>query len=941
MTNFNIHFAIPWLLFLLIPALAITLIPYFRVNKKYRRTRSRVLSVILHTVAITCAVLVLAGMEFRFSIPNDKNELILLVDVSQTQDNSEAQRNDLVGNIIDESYGKNVKIGVVTFGFDQTYAVPLTDDVGGVYDAYLNAELPDTSATDIASALTYAKGLFANPETGKIVLITDGKETDEEANSVIRSVAAQGTRVDVAYIADLSTGSDVQIVDVQMPEYHVNVGDECTINISLSANTAGDVRISLKDNDTPSVDTMVRVVGGTQTFPVKHTFAEDGLHSLEVGITMGGDSLSSNNHYFAYYNLENFNQILIVERYSDSDALVALLEDEGYDVKLLNLVDDADKIPATVDGLRLYDQIILNNVSNGDLANAKATDAAKSLDQLIYSYVSDYGGGLFTVGGNDDVGNIHAYDVNDMYGTDYQKMLPVDAIDYTPPLGLVIILDKSGSMSDSSQGTSKLELAKAGAATCLSVLSERDYVGIIALNDDKDEILRMTERTKEAEILAAIDGIENPGGSTVFSSAIERAGRMLSGLNVAKRHMMIITDGGVNETGTTYLDYTAEYFKNDGTTTSIVLIDGTEGSSDYIKMVELAVAGGHSGDASDRGVYIASGADIAERMRKDLTVPEIKGFNPEPFKPVIADPLSPIVQGLRHNEGGESGLRLPETLGGIYGTRVKKNSQLILTGDYNVPLYAQKEFGKGMVGSFMYDLKGEVGGSYEFMHGDSGKQFLLNAINNLLPTENIRPTGIEMELKGDNYFKKVSIYTALNDGEYIEGSIVRKSETGDDVTVSLNSVSDKGARDPDCYTMLALSSGNNYSRCNFVVRQGGVYKIVLVKRDAQGEPLDTLEKYFDFSYSKEYEKYDEDKDPEAELKLLAERGEGKVIADFDDTSAVFDGFVVALDRSYDPRLVLAIIAMVLFLLDIVVRKFKFKWLHEIIRERRNKKNGKV
>jgi hypothetical protein len=39
-----------------------------------------------------------------------------------------------------------------------------------------------------------------------------------------------------------------------------------------------------------------------------------------------------------------------------------------------------------------------------------------------------------------------------------------------------------------------------------------------------------------------------------------------------------------------------------------------------------------------------------------------------------------------------------------------------------------------------------------------------------------------------------------------------------------------------------------------------------------------------------------------------------------------------------------IIAIVLFLLDIAVRKFKFKWIHEMVRESREKKetaNGGV
>ena len=52
---------------------------------------------------------------------------------------------------------------------------------------------------------------------------------------------------------------------------------------------------------------------------------------------------------------------------------------------------------------------------------------------------------------------------------------------------------------------------------------------------------------------------------------------------------------------------------------------------------------------------------------------------------------------------------------------------------------------------------------------------------------------------------------------------------------------------------------------------------------------------------------------------------------------VFDSLVRVFDRAYDPRVVIAILIIVLFLLDVAVRKFKFKWPHELIREHKEKK----
>ena len=41
-------------------------------------------------------------------------------------------------------------------------------------------------------------------------------------------------------------------------------------------------------------------------------------------------------------------------------------------------------------------------------------------------------------------------------------------------------------------------------------------------------------------------------------------------------------------------------------------------------------------------------------------------------------------------------------------------------------------------------------------------------------------------------------------------------------------------------------------------------------------------------------------------------------------------------RTADPRIVMLIIAIVLFVLDVAVRKFKFKWIHELVRDRKAK-----
>ena len=79
MSDFRITFSNPWLLFLLIPAVALTLFPYFRVAKRYRRNRNRIVSVVLHSLIMLFSIALLSGIMFLYNVPNKENEIIILV----------------------------------------------------------------------------------------------------------------------------------------------------------------------------------------------------------------------------------------------------------------------------------------------------------------------------------------------------------------------------------------------------------------------------------------------------------------------------------------------------------------------------------------------------------------------------------------------------------------------------------------------------------------------------------------------------------------------------------------------------------------------------------------------------------------------------------------------------------------------------------------------
>lgn len=898
MFNFTIHFDRPWLTLLFIPAIIFTLIPYFRSNKKYRRNRNRIVSIVLHTTALVLSICVLAGMDFQYDVHNKENEVILLVDTSDSNEDSDTLKDDFVREVITDAYS-DFKIGVVTFGYNQVLAAPISGDTAEVLRQYLTAEEPDNTATDIASALTYASTLFTKPESARIVLLSDGVETDLSALEVIKGIAAQGIKVDTVHFPD-EHGDEVQITYTTLPDSTLRAGEPIKVKIGMKSSYDGVAMITPFDDATMLEEPReIRLSRGEQEIEMEVMFTAPGVHKLTFEIESEGDTLVENNTYNTYVEIFEFKKILVIESLADeSEKLRGVLE--GKEITVVNAYDEA-KMPKTVDELRAYDEVILVNIANSDLP--------VGFDQILYSYVKDIGGGLFTVCGNKEDANpndtlfeANAWTREDMYGTLYQELLPVEVVNYTPPVAVVIVIDTSGSMymPPDQGGTlpfekSRLFAAQQGAIACLDVLTERDYIGIMTFSGSYAEDLELTPRTQRDKILSAIDDLPRNGGETIFTSALDRAGNALIALSeVEKRHIILVTDG---QPGDKEEEYGAAMKRNAarGITMSIVGIE-TEGAESHMKYILETYAGMSASNFHD----VKQINQTPQAMREDLEVPEIKDVNYETFRPTIGTHNS-VVSGITNDQ-------IP-TLDGFYGTKLKDGAEAILMGEF-VPVYAQWKVGKGTVGSFMCDLNGTW--SSAFLEDEVGKTLINNMITAVFPTYNIRVSDIDLSLKEDNYGNRLNIYTEVGEEESVE--------------VTITPIYPKGEA-----LVLYPSAADGYGRVSFAITEPGIYEIKVSKLSVDGRLISENKIHKAFSYSKEYDIFF-DKEEKAEFMAeLAAQGDGFVLT---ESHEVFENVVKSIHKVIDPRIVFIIIALVAFLLDVAVRKFKFKWLHEIIAERK-------
>jgi hypothetical protein len=297
---------------------------------------------------------------------------------------------------------------------------------------------------------------------------------------------------------------------------------------------------------------------------------------------------------------------------------------------------------------------------------------------------------------------------------------------------------------------------------------------------------------------------------------------------------------------------------------------------------------------------------IPEIMRQDLALEAVAEINyGEPFDLTIKDRTAAVA-------GIEESV-IPQ-LSGYYGTVAKKDASVALMGQY-VPIYAEWKYGNGSVGSFMCDLSGIW--SDEFMSDLIGRAIITNIVNSLFPMQDVRADGIDYVIKSDNYHYQVNVHTE-NETERIEVEVTPMS---DHLVSTLEGV-----------TVNALESNRRF---NFIIKDAGLYEIVIRKYDEAGNELAKVVTYESFSYSEEYNLFT-DRAPVGEelMTLLANDGKGMVVT---DPAQVFESFSQTIKKEIDPRVLFIILTIILVLLDIAARKFKFKWPHEIYREYKLKK----
>ena len=849
MSNIKIVFENPWMLLVAIPALAFLVVPFILLPKRARMTVKKITSLALHLTVTTLLVLILSGVTIVKT--TDEQAVLLLVDFSDStktvQAEIQAHAEELL-RLID----KKTPTGVVVFGDEQLYSVKLKKD-----KRQFKADKISADATNIDAALEYASTLFPKDSAGRIILLTDGKETCGDASKTAHYLATKGIRLDAVYFDTTNHSTqEIQISSFVAPE-GAFVNEEASFEVEIQSNVAKNVRVELYEDESLVLTQEVEVGVGSTHAILKTTVKDAGIHTYRAKLLLAVDTLIQNNESYAFVKVaEKKSALVITDSLTNAWPLEKLLG-EGKEVKITT----ADHAPTTIVDLCNYDEVILSN--------ANYSRFPKGYDKILETYVKDYGRSLFAVGGSE------TFMYGNMEGTALEEMLPVD-FSFTESsegrsVALMLVLDCSSSMSNRA---AYLSVAKQGAIKCVEAMSDRDYAGVVSFNTKaylNSKLIPTTPANKE-RLNLVISSLSTWSG-TYYTEALKMAHQQLLQSDADVKHIIFLSDGQPSD-----YDYpeAAAAIAADGISLSTI---GLGYSSNLLEAVAESAGG--------RYYHVRRATDLPDIMLSETEQVAAGSLVMKDIVPVIAKE-SELTDKLGTT-------KLPK-LKGYLGTTLKEEATAYITTEEGHPIYASWDYGRGKVACFTSDLNGHW--SSEWLASSVGQE-LTNSMVEINAGKVHRDSSLSLDILAQGKMTDIVVSTA---GTNKDNVVSAKVNFGD-----------------ESQTYLLTQTKPGQYEGSIPTKESGVYKLTITESGPEKKVVDTLETAIASSYLAEYDAFNSE--GEALLVNLCSYSDGNI---FKDMKMLAEVKMAENRLVYKPMAWFAVLAMILFIADIAVRKIRWK-----------------
>lgn len=617
-----------WLALLL---LLVPLVYLWRTSRVPATPARRRISLALRVLLVVSLVLALSGARL---IWNNKGICVaFLVDDSQSvpADLRDAMRARMAEEI--QTMSRDDQFVVIEFAGDAvldslpSFKGPLRQP----------STLSDTGRTDLARALRLAMASFPADRQKRVVLFSDGNQNVGDAIHETRILAANDIDVDVVPLR-AQAGHEVMVEQLVLPNrVQKNARFQARAIVSADQAQGATLRV-LRDGELLSSQ-QVQLKEGTNVFDLHDALADGGTHQYAVSIEpasgSAADTFAANNTAYGFTQVDAPGKVLVVRGNPRERDYISqsLLENNIQTETAL-----PDNLPGTLGGFNPYDCVVLENVPADRLSQAQMRELKK--------WVTDVGGGLVIVGGDNSFGP------GGYKGTALEDISPVEMDvkrkKHLASLAMVIVLDKSGSMGAPAGGGTnlcKMDLANNGAVQTLKLLDESDEALIGAVDTEvkwqsnSSALLPMNEHNKK--LLRETTLTNQPGGGGIYAyTALIHAYRAITAPRVQamSRHVILFADTQDTEQQEGCLELAKKYRNMEPSVTTSVIGLGVMGDSDVPFQQQLAKVGGGrfyvTDDATRLPSIFAKEAFIAAR---NAFVEKREGISLQPYRSPLLD----------------------------------------------------------------------------------------------------------------------------------------------------------------------------------------------------------------------------------------------------------------------------------------------------------------
>jgi Ca-activated chloride channel homolog len=526
--------------------------------------------------------------------------------------------------------------------------------------------------TDIQAALQAAIAQVGEGRQGKILLISDGNENRNETARVIPLLRTQGVSVWTLPVSLARGRNEIYLSDLVLPR-QVDSAEGFEIRGAIESLREAPARIRLLRDGALQAEHEIQLKAGSNPVVFRDSLRARGNHTYELLVESPADTLAENNLLQGVVEVKGPPRVLLLSAQKESQRVLSrVLQVQGYAV-----VESApDAHPLSLAELSAYDLLVLDNVPAFQLTHTKM--------ETVEKYVRDLGGGLVVIGGS------QSYGAGGYFRTPLERILPVDmrppARLEMPHVALLFVIDKSGSMGAGSEGSTKLDLAKAAAIAAADIMNPTDQVGVLAFDANWDWALPFRQVGKGEWISERLSSLQSDGGTDLYKAMVE-AHRVIAGKQAAIKHVIVLSDGLTDKA-----DFQSLVTKmaRDGITVSTVSVGN---DADVQLMADIAKNG------KGRGYVALDPQTIPQIFTTETLLISRDLLIEKPVTPTIVTATGPL-KGIPQTS-------LP-ALRGYVLTYPKPRAELLMRADQD-PLLVSWRYGLGRVVAFTSDLSGRWG----------------------------------------------------------------------------------------------------------------------------------------------------------------------------------------------------------------------------------------